>query len=215
MLEYMRYNIFTIAIAAMLAAGTLVSCSKKLDREPPNSVTAAQVFSTDSSAKQALAQVYAAYALTGSNGSGSTNLIGIDPGTSDFVRLLWDVSELSTDEAVCAWNDPGVPDLHNMSWNSGNVILNGLYSRSIYQITVANSFIANASDAAIAKFSGDDATNIKFYRAEARFLRAYQYSILMDLFANPPFTTEKSPIGTAFLPPQIARADLFSYIESE
>ena len=67
-----------------------------------------------------------------------------------------------------------------MNWNSGNVILNGLYSRSIYQITVANSFIANASDAAIAKFSGSDATNIKFYRAEARFLRAYQYSVLMD-----------------------------------
>ena len=114
----MKRNIFTIVIATMLAAGTLVSCSKKLDREPPNSVTASQVFSTDSSAKQALAQVYAAYALTGSNGSGSTNLVGIDPGTSDFVRLLWDASELSTDEAVCAWNDPGVPDFHNMSWNS-------------------------------------------------------------------------------------------------
>ena len=57
--------------------------------------------------------------------------------------------------------------------------------------------------------------NIRYYRAEARFLRAYQYSVLMDLFANPPFTTEKSPIGTAFLPPQISRADLFAYVESE
>src|SRR5579864_6697376 len=164
MLEHMRYNIFTIATAAIVAAGMLGSCSKKLDRQPPNTVTAAEVFSTPQGAKQALAQVYAAYALTGSNGSGSTNLVGIDAGTSDFVRLLWDASELSTDEAVCAWNDPGVPDFHNLSWNSGNVILNGLYSRSIYQITVANSFIANASDAAIAKFSGSDATNIKYYR---------------------------------------------------
>jgi hypothetical protein len=37
----------------------------------------------------------------------------------------------------------------------------------------------------------------------------------MDLFANPPFTTEKSPIGTAFLPPQTNRTQLFAYVESE
>lgn len=211
----MKKNLFNIQNLAFVAVTILTACGKDLNRYPSNSATAATVYSTADGYKQSLAKVYGSFALTSSTGPGNSDLGGIDAGTSDFVRLLWDAQELSTDEAVCAWNDPGVPDFHNLNWNSGNVILNGLYSRSIYQITVANSFIANASDAAIAKFSGGDATNIKYYRAEARFLRAYQYSILMDLFANPPFTTEKSPIGTAFLPPQIARADLFSYIESE
>src|SRR5579863_3724728 len=215
MLEYMKHNLLTIAIATMLVAGTMASCSKKLDREPPNSVTASQVFSTDSGAKQALAQVYAAYALTGSNGSGSTNLVGIDPGTSDFVRLLWDASELSTDEAVCAWNDPGVPDFHNMAWNSSNPILLGLYFRIMYQVTVANAFIQEAS-AAKGNFKGAALTDINYYIAECRFLRAFDYWEMLDLFGKAPFVTEKSPIGVGtYLPPQATADSLFSYIESE
>jgi hypothetical protein len=215
MLEYMKHNIFTIAMATMLAVGTLVSCSKKLDREPPDSVTAAQVFSTDSGAKQALAQVYAAYALTGSNGSGSTNLVGIDPGTSDFVRLLWDATELSTDEAVCAWNDPGVPDFHNMSWNSSNVILLGLYFRIMYQVTVANAFIQEAN-AAKGNFKGASLTDLNYYIAESRFIRAFDYWEMLDLFGKAPFVTDKSPIGVGtYLPPQSSGDSLFSYIESE
>ncbi|HLX67523.1 MAG TPA: hypothetical protein VKR41_11020, partial [Puia sp.] len=211
----MKHNLLTIAIATMLVAGTMASCSKKLDREPPNSVTASQVFSTDSGAKQALAQVYAAYALTGSNGSGSTNLVGIDPGTSDFVRLLWDASELSTDEAVCAWNDPGVPDFHNMAWNSSNPILLGLYFRIMYQVTVANAFIQEAS-AAKGNFKGAALTDINYYIAECRFLRAFDYWEMLDLFGKAPFVTEKSPIGVGtYLPPQATADSLFSYIESE
>src|SRR5579863_966463 len=215
MLEYMKRNIFQIAIGMMLAAGTLASCAKKLDRQPPNAITAAQVFATDTGAKQALAQVYAAYALTGSNGSGSTNLVGIDAGTSDFVRLLWDASELSTDEAVCAWNDPGVPDFHNMSWNSSNAILLGLYFRIMYQVTVANSFIQEANTYK-GKFTGGALTDLNHYIAESRFLRAFDYWEMLDLFGKAPFVTEKSPIGVGtYLPPQASADSLFSYVESE
>lgn len=211
----MKKHLFKTGSLAALAIIALASCNKDLNRYPSNTATANDVYSTATGYKQALAKVYGAYALTGSSGSASSDLGGIDAGTSDFVRLLWDAQELTTDEAVCAWNDPGVPDFHNINWTSGNTILNGLYSRCLYQITVANSFISNTTDAAVAKFSGSDATNIRYYRAEARFLRAYQYWVLMDLFANPPFTTEKSPIGTGFLPNPTTRANLFRYIESE
>jgi starch-binding outer membrane protein, SusD/RagB family len=211
----MKKNLFKKGWLVLMVITIFSGCTKDLNRYPSNTTTASQVYSTAAGYKQALAKVYGAMALTGSTGSASSDLGGIDAGTSDFVRLLFDAQELSTDEAVCAWNDPGVPDFHNMNWNAGNTILLGLYSRSIYTITVANSFIANASDDALSKFSGADLTNIQYYRAEARFLRAYQYSVLMDLFGNPPFTTEKSPIGTAFLPPQISRSDLFAYVESE
>jgi hypothetical protein len=207
-------NLF-VAAGLVSAVAMLASCTKDLNRNPSNTATAANVYSTRAGYKEALAKVYGAFALTSSTGSGNSDLGGIDAGTSDFIRLLWDAQELSTDEAVCAWNDPGVPDFHNLNWTSGNVILDGLYSRCLYQITVANSFISNASETAIAKFSTGDKDSIRYYRAEARFLRAYQYWTLMDLFGNPPFTTDQSPIGTAFLPPQISRPQLFNYIASE
>jgi hypothetical protein len=50
--------------------------------------------------------------------------------------------------------------------------------------------------------------------AEARFLRALSYYHALDLFGNPTFVTENDNVG-AFFPPQITRANLFTYVESE
>lgn len=148
--------------------------------------------------KQAFAKVYASFALTGNNGpAGNGDIQGIDEGTSDFLRLYWKAQELSTDEAVVSWGDPGIQDFHNMNWSASNPMLTGLYYRSYYQITLANDFIRQASDANLSArgIAGADADNIKKYRAEARFLRAYQYSILMDLFGSVPFVTDADLLG--------------------
>jgi starch-binding outer membrane protein, SusD/RagB family len=206
----MKHNSLIVAAGFVLFAMNLVSCSKDLNREPPNSITGSQVFSTAAGAKQALGKVYSAFALTSSTGPSNTDLGGIDAGTSDFIRLLWDADELSTDEAVCAWNDPGVPDFHNLNWNSSNVILLGLYARIMYQVTVANSFIQQASSL---NFSGQDKVNLGYYIAEARFLRAFDYWEMLDLFGNSPFITDKQAINT--IPTYITRPNLFAYVESE
>src|SRR5262249_35938503 len=105
---------------------------------------------------------------------------------------------------------------HEMSWSSINPIVDGLYYRSFFQITLANDFIRNASDNVINSkgFSSADVANIKKYRAEARFLRAYQYWVLMDVYANPPFVDETAPIAST-VPKQIKRADLFTWLETE
>ena len=118
------------------------SCTKDLDRRPNTGSYADDVYATVDGYKNQLAKVYSAFALTGSSGPGSSDLGGIDAGTSDFLRLYWNAQELTTDEAICAWNDPGVPDFHNLNWTSGNTILTGLYNRCLYQIAVANSFFA-------------------------------------------------------------------------
>lgn len=208
-----NYNFKVFCITALITLG-LVSCNKDLNRLPLNSITASTALNSAAGYKLLLAKVYGAYSLTSSTGVGNSDLAGIDAGTSDFLRLYWNAEELPTDEAACIWNDPGIQDFHNMNWSSSNVILLGLYVRSIYQITVANAFIAQSSDAAIKGFSSDDQTNIRYYRAEARFLRAYQYWVLMDMFGNPPFVDENSPIGGTS-PKQISRAALFAYIEAE
>ncbi len=103
--------------------------------------------------------------------------------------MYWNVQELASDEGVCAWvtdANGAIQELNTMNWSANNAILTGLYNRSFYQITVANSFIRAATPDAVAAhgITGADADDIQNYVAEARFLRAYQYWVLMDLFAQ-------------------------------
>ena len=125
----MNNKIFTtIAALSML----MVSCSKDLNRQPSNAVTAADVYSTPLGYTQAMAKVYAAFANTGNvGGTGSPDLptqIISDEGNSDFLRLYFNLQELTTDEAAWSWeSDAGIQGLHEMSWSSNNAIIDGLY----------------------------------------------------------------------------------------
>ncbi|MGN6179841.1 MAG: RagB/SusD family nutrient uptake outer membrane protein [Mucilaginibacter sp.] len=213
----MKRNSLIMMVLAGVVTFSFTSCKKNLILTPNYEVTSQAVYSTPTGIKQALAKVYSSFVLTGNSGpAGSGDVAGIDEGTSEFFRLFWYAQELPTDEAVIAWGDPGVPDFHQMSWSSSNTILTGLYYRSMYQITLANEFLVQTTDANMSKegITGQDLTNVHYYRAEARFIRAYQYWVLMDLFAKPPFITETTPIGSV-VPPQTTRPALFSYIESE
>jgi hypothetical protein len=95
-------------------------------------------------------------------------------------------------------------------------MLKGLYYRSIYVITLCNEFIRESADDKLSSrgISGKAADNIRAMRAESRFVRAFQYWVLMDLYANPTFITENDKIGT-FQPNQISRPELFKYINNE
>ncbi len=206
-----------IAILSVLISLGLASCNKDKILSPNDKVTSAQVYSTPLGYTESMAKVYGAFAFTGQSAPASDgDILGSDVGATDFYRLFFNAEELSTDEAVIAYGDPGIQDLHNMVWSSSNFQTQTLYYRSFFQITLCNDFIRNSTDAMIAShgITGTDATNIRYYRAEARFLRAYQYWVLMDLFGNPPFVTDANAVGSV-IPPQIARKDLFTYIESE
>src|SRR5580698_5682646 len=213
-----RKLIFPGAFGGLLLV-LLASCTKNLNREPANTNTANIQYSTVAGYKQVLAKVYGSYALISSQGTGASdiNVTGIsDVGETDFVRLLFNMEELTTDNAICAWDDTYLQPLHNLNIASSNVYVAAMYDRSFFQITVANDFIRQSTDAAVAArgITGADAANIRQYRAEARFLRAYQYYVLMDLFGSPAFVTENDPVGD-YIPKQISRANLFAYIESE
>lgn len=209
----------TKAVAVLLLI--LLSACNKLDLAPTNDLTAEKVYSTPLGYKQALAKVYGAFALTGNATTGQQDIpveIIKDEGNSDFLRLYWNLQELTTDEAAWSWqNDAGIQGLHELSWSSINSIINGLYYRSYFQITLCNDFIRQSSDDNLSKrgISGADADNIRKFRAEARFIRAYQYWVLMDLYGNPAFATEDTKIASKDFPKRIVRADLFKYIESE
>ena len=196
---------------------SFAACLKEVS--PTNDLTAEKVYINESGYKSVLAKVYSSFATTGNQGPSGENtgdIKGIDEGFSDFLRLFWKAQELSTDEAVISWGDAGIQDFHQMNWSSSNPFLTGLYYRILYQITLCNEFIRQSSPANLTKrgISSTDANTIAIYAAEARFLRAFQYWVAMDLFGNVPFATENDVLGS-FTPTQKSRADLFTYIESE
>ncbi len=193
----------------------LASCTKDLNREPIVGTTSANVYTTVDGFKAVLAKLYAGYAVTGQQGpAGQPDISGIDEGFSDYIRQWWQMNELTTDEAVIAWGDVGLPDIHKMSWSASNPFITGIYDRIFYQITLANEFIRQSSDGNIGSFSSTDQATLKTFRTEARFLRALSYWHALDLFGNPPFVTDSNGVGSYF-PPQINKTDLFKYVETE
>ncbi len=216
----MKKNILILITLGLFTSYVMTSCEKKLDLSPTNGLTPDSAFSSLSGYKSVFSKAYGAFALTGNQGpAGNGDVQGIDEGFSDFSRIFWKAQELSTDEAVIAWGDAGIQDFHNMNWSAGNGFLTGLYYRSFYQITLCNNFIYEATDAKLASkgLSASDVATIKGYRQEARFIRAFQYWVLMDLFGNPAFVDENNyaDVLTGIYPKQIQRADLFAYIEKE
>ncbi|WP_010136927.1 RagB/SusD family nutrient uptake outer membrane protein [Ochrovirga pacifica] len=202
----MKYNKY-LGIVSIIAVMALSSCTDELDQNPidPDSFTEQNVFANEESVKSALAKVYASLVLTGQKGpDGLADIDGIDEGTSQFSRMLFYMNELTTDAAVVGWGDPGLPDLHEMSWSANNTLIEALYYRLAQVVSFSNSFIANA-----AQFSGTN--EVQYFIAEARFIRAYAYYNLMDLYGGVPITTE---ISTE-LPLQNSRKEVFDFVEAE
>tara|TARA_R110002124_G_scaffold331_13_gene1451 strand:+ start:5864 stop:7495 length:1632 start_codon:yes stop_codon:yes gene_type:complete len=194
------------------------SCEDRLNLQPEDSrLVGDAAFEDPAAYKQFLAKLYAGISLSGQEGpAGAPDLVGLDEGFSNYLRLYWKMQELTTDEAVIAWNDGTIQDLHGQVWTSGNEFIRTMYSRLMYQVALTNEYLRQTTGSKLDSrgVNTDLRAEIQTYRAEAKFLRALTYWHALDLFANPPFITEDDPIG-AFLPPQIQRADLFSYVESE
>ena len=208
--------IFSMLIAVVVA---VTSCVNDLNTIPidPKVVTSATVYKDAAAYKQVLAKCYAGLAVSGQQGPhGAPDISGIDEGFSQYLRQFWLAQELTTDEAVIAWNDGTLKDYHYQTWTSGGEFIKAMYNRLYYQISLCNEFIREATDAKLTErgITGADRTEVETYRAEARFLRALSYYHALDLFGNVPFVTEEDAVG-AFLPIQISRADLFDYVESE
>ncbi|HYG20368.1 MAG TPA: RagB/SusD family nutrient uptake outer membrane protein [Ohtaekwangia sp.] len=194
---------------AALLAGMMFSCIGDLDVEPidENSITSATVFDSPEAYKQALAKLYAGFAISGQQGpSGLPDIAGVDEGFSCYSRSYWYLQELTTDEAVWTYDENQIFNLHYHTWTPSDVLINAMFSRITYVVVLANEYIRNTADATDPE--------LQMYNREARFLRALAYYHGLDLFGDMPFVTEADEPG-AFLPEQVSRAELFAYVESE
>ncbi len=197
-------SIFIIFLSAL----ALTACVDDLDVTPddPDVIMAGNLDDDPDYIDQVMAKVYASFIIAGQGDNGGADIDASDENFFTTMRALWNLQEITTDEAICAWGDVGISDLNTQTWSASNAFLTALYQRLGLSITYANDLINLVKDS-------DDATKQQYY-AEARFLRALAYYWFMDLFANPPFTTEDDGVGK-FYPEQIQRADLFDYIVSE
>lgn len=212
MLKNMYKKNLRILLLVSIAATTLVmsSCVNDLNTTPIDKkvITSASAYNTPQDYEAILAKLYAGFATTGQQGpAGEPDIQGIDEGSSGYLRAYWMLEELPTDEAICAWNDPGVPQLNTMKWGASNNFIMDMYDRIYYEITLANEFISHAKTSSNAQ--------VKEYMAEARFIRALCYWHALDLYGgNVPFVTEKNGIG-AYLPKPVGADSLFNYITDE
>ncbi|WP_226064313.1 RagB/SusD family nutrient uptake outer membrane protein [Kaistella polysaccharea] len=210
-----RLKNISIAVAIFGASLTMSSCIDDLRQEPITEVTAASLYKDFGNYKGLLAKLYGGLAVGGqSGGDGNGDIADIDGGFSNYMRLLYIMQEITTDEAVIGWNDGTLPEFHKMTWTPTNEFNNAMYYRLYTEIAFCNEFIKNTTDEMLSQngIAGADLDEAKVMRAEAKFLRAQSYYHLLDLYGNVPFVDETT-FGT--LPKQISRKDLFTYVETE
>ena len=186
-------------IGILFCFTVLLSCTDDLERFPTNGQTSETQFSTLEGYTQGLVTIYGVANNNGQSWDGG------------IFRKYFNLQEGPTDETVVFWNP-----ITELDWSADNWEIAGLYKALVTNISYANNFLLEAEPSLVASrgFSETEADEIALYVAEARFLRAWYYWMLLDLYGNPPFATEET-LKNSEIPTQIESAELFAYIESE
>lgn len=216
-----------MALAGMFLL-TTASCLNDLDVKVDDDelYTSEQFYANSASYKQFLAKIYAGLAVTGqsnSAGTGSSDLGseadgGPNEGFSQYLRGYWQLQELTTDEAIIAWNEndnPTIKDLNFNTWNVDNVFNEAFFARLFFQVGLVNEYLRETTDEKLSSrnVSEELKVQIKTFRAEARFLRALTYYHAIDIYGKMPFATENDALGTK--PMMQSREFMFNYVIDE
>lgn len=182
-----------VPAAALVLTLGLNSCTKDLDVQPIDPSK-----NTTVDAQKLFNKCYAEFVLEG-KGPGDSELDLGDAGLSVLYRLMWNANELTTDEALCGWNDKGIPEFVSNSYTATNDCLYGMYWRLCFGVSICNQYLKECADY--------DAS----MTAEVHFLRDLYYYYLLDNYGNPSYTEEVSTAN----PQQIQSAELFQKIVAD
>lgn len=213
-------KILSLLMAAMLCTTAFTSCMDDLDTMPKddNLLVSETVYSKVDGYMGVLAKCYASLILTGQQGGdgGDGDLEGANEGYSGYVRLLFYLQELDTDNFLMPSSSNGLRHCLNLTWDASNAsVVTWTYQRLYMAIAYCNEFLRECTEDKLRGRGLYDAlsSDYKAYRAEARLIRAYCYSMLCDLFGNVPIIDET--VGPKDLPVQVSRKEVFEYAESE
>ena len=160
---------FIAPAAALLLSASLSSCMADLDKgniDPTVDPNPDYI--------GLYSKCYAGLIMEGNDGNADFTID--DSGKSTLLRNIFNFNELPTDESICWWSDGGITDISTNQCLPGNPTLKFLYYRLMSNISQCNNYLE--TDAAQA-----DITRL----AEVRFIRAYNYFLMLDFFGDPPF----------------------------
>lgn len=204
-------------IIPIAAALTMTACVNDLDTLPLNKTEpiAEYVYGADEEAYMSgLARLYFQFVS-----NDLTDLQQMDGGASELIRAFWSVQETTADAAKCSWeNDAWVRALNTNTWNAAqNDAIYAVYVRTLQGVSYVNEYLRQTTPEKLTARGVAPALSdkIQTFRAEARFIRAYLYWIALDCFGSVPFSTENSPFGGTYAPPQVSRTEVYDYCVSE
>lgn len=181
--------------------------------------TRLNVYGDPANYKGILAKCYASLILTGQEGGdgGDNDLGSFNEGYGGYIRVLFYLQSLTTDESLMPSQTNGLRDCTTNTWTSTTAVLQGCYSRLYQTISYCNNFIAETTPGKLEQrgVANDPEiiNNLPFYREEARLIRAYAYHMSCDLFGDIPFANEETKIWSK--PEQKSRVEIFTYVEKE
>lgn len=148
-------------------------------------------------------KIYSRLVLTGNVlPAGDPDWKDLDEGLMGFSRILFSLQEFGADQVYWIWSDPGITDVTKNQVDAQNLLVEALFHRLYYNIWLCNSYLNRTQNQA----------ELTMKRAEVRFLRAYFYYYLLDMFGNVPIVTDNTTFTTTA---QSTRQQLYDFVEAE
>ncbi len=210
-MKYISFLTFTALI--------LSSCLGDLNTLPLDDriVTSETVYNTPEGYIGVLAKCYASLILTGQRGpDGDKDVPNIDEGYSGYTRAVYYLQNAATDEtAFHSGSSAGTRAVLFSNWDPSTQIISFAYYRLYISINLCNEFLNECTESKMKDRGVYDelASEYEYYRAEARLIRAYAYSMLCDLYGSVPFVDPDEPLGT--IPQQKTREEIYQYAMDE
>ncbi len=174
--------------------GLLASCNKFLDEEIQGDFSSSTFYQNETQALQALTGAYNAISFSGSN------------------NALWVIGDVASDDAIKGGNagdQAEITYIDNFTADANNGIVN-TYWQFLYEgIARANNVIAYTD-----KTPMGDALKTRII-GEARFLRAYNYFILVNTWGKVPLKLEPQVTQDAIHVPLSSIEAIYSQIEAD
>lgn len=184
------------------------SCSNELDTKPLVEQSLENLLQQDpDAAKGLVSKMYGTFALTGSNGPGSSDIVSNDAGETGFLRGIINLQDFTADDMKNRWGDDGLDQLTTTSnWTQNNKFFRYLFDRVYYTVPQTTNLILALQNTSV---EGKEQ-----YINELRFLRSLAYYYMIDCFGKGVLVTTEN-FGTTTPLPEASRTELFNYVESE